>query len=108
GVELRLRHAPAPPSMTEPVQPSGTAPRTRWLERIASPRDLDVLRPDERRELCAEIRAFLLDSVQRTGGHLGSNLGVVELSVALHTVFDFRRDRLVWDVSHQGYVHKLL
>src|SRR5262245_3610600 len=90
--------------MTEPVQERGT----RWLERIQSPRDLVPLRPEERRELCDEIRAFLLESVQQTGGHLGSNLGVVELSVALHTVFDFRRDRLVWDVSHQGYVHKVL
>jgi len=87
-----------------------TAPQsgTRWLERIRSPLDLRGLSGAERRELCDEIRAFLLDSVQRTGGHLGSNLGVVELTVALHTVFDFRRDRLVWDVSHQGYVHKLL
>ncbi len=90
--------------MTDPVQASGQ----RWLEGLRSPADLRGLRPDERRELCDQIRAFLLDSVQRTGGHLGSNLGVVELSVALHTVFDFRRDRLVWDVSHQGYVHKLL
>jgi 1-deoxy-D-xylulose-5-phosphate synthase len=81
---------------------------TRWLERIRSPLDLRGLSGPERRELCDEIRGFLLDSVQRTGGHLGSNLGVVELTVALHTVFDFRRDRLVWDVSHQGYVHKLL
>jgi 1-deoxy-D-xylulose-5-phosphate synthase len=78
------------------------------LERIHSPMDLRGLTPAERVELCAEIRAFLLDSVQRTGGHLGSNLGVVELTVALHTVFDFKKDRLVWDVSHQGYVHKLL
>src|SRR5687768_9768610 len=81
---------------------------TRWLDRIGSPLDLRALAPSERVELCAEIRGFLLDSIQRTGGHLGSNLGVVELTVALHTVFDFRRDRLVWDVSHQGYVHKLL
>ena len=90
--------------MTDPVQERAT----RWLQQIQSPRDLGALQPEERRELCEEIRAFLLDSVQRTGGHLGSNLGVVELTVALHTVFDFRRDRLVWDVSHQGYVHKLL
>jgi 1-deoxy-D-xylulose-5-phosphate synthase len=90
--------------MSNPAQTGGT----RWLERIRSPLDLAALTPAERPELCAEIRAFLLDSVQRTGGHLGSNLGVVELTVALHTVFDFRRDRLVWDVSHQGYVHKLL
>src|SRR5262245_43613085 len=90
--------------MSDPVQASPA----RLLERIRSPLDLAELAPAERPELCAEIRAFLLDSVQRTGGHLGSNLGVVELTVALHTVFDFRRDRLVWDVSHQGYVHKLL
>jgi 1-deoxy-D-xylulose-5-phosphate synthase len=90
--------------MSDPTETSGT----RWLERIQSPLDLRALTAAERRELCAEIRAFLLESVQRTGGHLGSNLGVVELTVALHTVFDFRRDRLVWDVSHQGYVHKLL
>jgi len=90
--------------MSEPVQ----APPARLLERIRSPLDLAALTPAERPGLCAEIRAFLLDSVQKTGGHLGSNLGVVELTVALHTVFDFRRDRLVWDVSHQGYVHKLL
>ena len=90
--------------MTDPVQDRGTP----LLQRIRTPRDLDALQPDERVALCEEIRAFLLDSVQRTGGHLGSNLGVVELTVALHTVFDFRRDRLVWDVSHQGYVHKVL
>src|SRR5262245_63749987 len=90
--------------MSDPVQASPA----RLLERIRSPLDLAELAPAERPELCAEIRAFLLDTVQRTGGHLGSNLGVVELTVALHTVFDFRRDRLVWDVSHQGYVHKLL
>jgi len=87
------------------LPPAGETP---WLERIRSPRDLADLEPADRRALCEEIRAFLLDSVQRTGGHLGSNLGVVELTVALHTVFDFRRDRVVWDVSHQGYVHKLL
>jgi 1-deoxy-D-xylulose-5-phosphate synthase len=91
--------------MSEPTEARGG---TGWMERIRSPLDLRGLTPVERRELCDEIRAFLLDSVQRTGGHLGSNLGVVELTVALHTVFDFRRDRLVWDVSHQGYVHKLL
>jgi len=81
---------------------------TGWLERIRSPLDLRGLTAADRVQLCSEIRAFLMDSVQRTGGHLGSNLGVVELTVALHTVFDFRRDRLVWDVSHQAYVHKLL
>ncbi len=78
------------------------------LEQIHSPADLKRLPREALPQLCEEIRAFLLESVERTGGHLGSNLGVVELTVALHTVFDFRRDRLVWDVSHQGYVHKIL
>ncbi|MAF66777.1 MAG: 1-deoxy-D-xylulose-5-phosphate synthase [Planctomycetes bacterium] len=79
-----------------------------FLEGIDSPEDLRRLAPSELVAVCDELRAFLLDSVQRTGGHLGSNLGVVELSCALHYCFDFRRDRLVWDVSHQAYVHKLL
>jgi 1-deoxy-D-xylulose-5-phosphate synthase len=91
-----------------PMSDSAPLLRARLLERIRSPQDLRQLAREELAQLCAEIRAFLLDSVQRTGGHLGSNLGVVELTVALHTVFDFRRDRLVWDVSHQGYVHKIL
>ena len=82
--------------------------RLSLLDGIESPQDLKRLAPDELPRLCAEIRAFLLDSVQRTGGHLGSNLGVVEIACALHYVFDFRRDRCVWDVSHQGYVHKIL
>ncbi|MEQ1895413.1 MAG: 1-deoxy-D-xylulose-5-phosphate synthase, partial [Planctomycetota bacterium] len=90
--------------MTDPVQTSGES----LLARIASPADVQALSAAERPRLCEEIRAFLLDSVQRTGGHLGSNLGVVELSVALHTVFDFKRDKVVWDVSHQAYVHKIL
>ena len=80
----------------------------RLLDRIDSPSDLKDLPREDLPRLCEEIRAFLLDSVQRTGGHLGSNLGIVELAVALHRVFDFRRDRCVWDVSHQGYVHKVL
>jgi 1-deoxy-D-xylulose-5-phosphate synthase len=78
------------------------------LARLRGPQDLAPLAPSERTALCEEIRAFLLASVQETGGHLGSNLGVVELTVALHTAFDFRRDRLIWDVSHQAYVHKVL
>ncbi|MDP6540774.1 MAG: 1-deoxy-D-xylulose-5-phosphate synthase [Planctomycetota bacterium] len=75
---------------------------------IDSPEDLRRLAPSQLRAVCDDLRAFLLDSVPRTGGHLGSNLGVVELSCALHHCFDFRRDRLVWDVGHQAYVHKLL
>jgi len=78
------------------------------LEGIRSPQDLKALDPGRLPALCAEVREFLLESVQRTGGHLGSNLGTVELSVALHYLFDLRRDKVVWDVSHQAYAHKLL
>src|ERR1700741_2654308 len=78
------------------------------LERIDSPLDLKRLSSSELPRVCAEMRAFLLDSIQKTGGHLGSNLGTVEITTALHYVFDFRRDRLVFDVSHQAYPHKLL
>jgi 1-deoxy-D-xylulose-5-phosphate synthase len=80
----------------------------RLLEQIDSPDDLKRLSLAELPALCAEIRAFLLESVQSTGGHLGSNLGVVEITVALHRALDLARDRCVWDVSHQAYVHKLL
>jgi 1-deoxy-D-xylulose-5-phosphate synthase len=83
-------------------------PPTPLLDRVNSPADLKALAPEELPRLCEELRAFLLHSVQETGGHLGSGLGVVELAVALHTVFDFPRDRLVWDTSHQCYPHKIL
>jgi 1-deoxy-D-xylulose-5-phosphate synthase len=85
-----------------------SADPVRFLDAIHSPADLKRLPREALPQVCEEIRAFLLESVERTGGHLGSNLGVVELTVALHTVFDFRRDRLVWDVSHQSYAHKVL
>jgi 1-deoxy-D-xylulose-5-phosphate synthase len=78
------------------------------LAGIREPRDLDKLSIEELGALSEEMRAFLLESVQRTGGHLGSNLGVIELTVALHRVFDMRRDKLIFDVSHQCYPHKLL
>ncbi len=78
------------------------------LERITSPRDLRGLSPRRLRDLAAEIRTFLVDEVSKTGGHLGPNLGVVELTIALHRVFDSPRDRLVFDTGHQSYVHKLL
>lgn len=70
--------------------------------------DLLRLTDDEKIQLCAEIREFLISSVSQTGGHLAGNLGVVELSVALETVYDTAKDRLVFDVGHQSYVHKLL
>ena len=78
------------------------------LERIQSPADLRALDTAELAQLCREIRAFTVDAVQKTGGHISSSLGATELTVALHRVFDSPRDKLVWDTGHQGYVHKLL
>lgn len=79
-----------------------------YLEGINRPRDLDSLSRLELVALCEEIRAYLIDSVARTGGHLGPNLGVVEITVALHRVFDSPQDSIVFDTGHQSYVHKLL
>lgn len=78
------------------------------LERIKSPADLRGLDPQDLDRLADEIRELLIERVTRNGGHLGPNLGVVELSIALHRVFDSPRDSLVWDTGHQAYVHKLL
>lgn len=78
------------------------------LERIDSPADLKALSPEETVAYCQELRDFLIRSVSATGGHLGSNLGVVELTVALHRVHDFALDRLVLDTSHQVYPHKVI
>ena len=78
------------------------------LETIQGHKDLVALSETQRVQLCSEIRQFLVSSVSQTGGHLASNLGVVELSVAIETVFDTMKDRLVFDVGHQAYVHKVL
>ncbi len=78
------------------------------LETINHPRDLDGYSAEQLRDLSAEIRAFLVDKVSKTGGHLGPNLGVVELSIGLHRVFDSPNDLILWDVGHQAYVHKIL
>ena len=78
------------------------------LDRIDSPADVKGLNENQARQLCAELRDFLVREVSRTGGHLASNLGVVELTVAIHRVFDTAVDRLVFDVGHQCYVHKAL
>ena len=78
------------------------------LDRVNSPADLRRLSRDELRTLAAEMRARLIDVCSRTGGHIGAGLGVVELSIALHYVFETPHDQLVWDVGHQGYPHKLL
>ncbi|KOU50459.1 1-deoxy-D-xylulose-5-phosphate synthase [Streptomyces sp. MMG1522] len=78
------------------------------LTRIKGPRDLDRLSLGELDRLAEEIRTFLVDAVSKTGGHLGPNLGVVELTIALHRVFESPRDKVLWDTGHQAYVHKLL
>ena len=78
------------------------------LERIDSPADLRALSPEDLAILAAEIREFIVNSVTATGGHLGSNLGAVELTLALHRTFDSPRDVLLWDTGHQAYVHKLV
>ncbi|OJW54659.1 MAG: 1-deoxy-D-xylulose-5-phosphate synthase [Thiobacillus sp. 65-1059] len=81
---------------------------TPLLDTLHTPADLRALAPAELPQLAAELREFLVQSVSRTGGHLASNLGTVELTLALHYVFDTPRDRIVWDVGHQTYVHKIL
>ena len=78
------------------------------LEDISGPRDLDALSAEELKMLAAEIREFLIAEVSKTGGHLGPNLGVVELTIALHRVFESPRDPIIFDTGHQSYVHKLL
>ncbi|MDO4530901.1 MAG: 1-deoxy-D-xylulose-5-phosphate synthase [Bacillota bacterium] len=80
----------------------------RILDQIHSTEDMKKLEEGELRQLCKELRKFLLQKVSRTGGHLASNLGVVELTVALEYVFDLPADKIVWDVGHQAYVHKIL
>ena len=78
------------------------------LTRIRGPRDLDRLGPEQLETLAAEIRTFLVEAVSKTGGHLGPNLGVVELTIALHRVFESPQDKILFDTGHQSYVHKLL
>src|SRR5207247_448776 len=78
------------------------------LERVTGPRDLRELTKDELLQLCGELRTFTVESVQKTGGHISSSLGTVELTVALHTVFQSPRDKLVWDTGHHAYIHKIL
>ena len=78
------------------------------LEKINSQQDLKKLKLEEKKILAQEIREYILDIVSKNGGHLASNLGVVELTIALHSVFDVPKDKIVWDVGHQTYVHKIL
>ena len=80
----------------------------KYLDKINSPEDLKKLNIDELKFLCEEIRDFLINTISQTGGHLASNLGVVELTVAIHYVYDSPKDKLIWDVGHQSYIHKIL
>lgn len=80
----------------------------KYLDKIDSPRDLQNLNSEEIRHLAKDIRVFLVQNVSKTGGHLASNLGVVELTLAIHSVFDTSKDKVIFDVGHQSYVHKIL
>lgn len=83
-------------------------PQTPLLDRVSAPADLKSLSRDELRQVADELRAEVIDAVSVTGGHLGAGLGVVELTVAIHATFDTPNDRLIWDVGHQAYPHKVL
>ncbi len=78
------------------------------ISEIHSPEDLKKIDPSMLPQLCAEIRSLIIDVVSKNGGHLAPNLGVVELTIALHRVFSVPRDKIVWDVGHQSYIHKIL
>ena len=80
----------------------------KYLDKIKSPADVKNLNEDDLPLLAQEIREVLVDTVSQNGGHLASNLGVVELTIALHRVFDSPKDKIIWDVGHQAYTHKLL
>ncbi|MGW1729140.1 1-deoxy-D-xylulose-5-phosphate synthase [Streptomyces sp. NPDC002306] len=111
-------HSSDPPNLNEQSRPrsedttstsaTDAVPGRALLDRIRRPRDLRALTPTELAVLAKEIRTFLVEEVSKTGGHLGPNLGVVELTIALHRVFDSPRDRILFDTGHQSYVHKLL
>src|SRR5258706_6986502 len=78
------------------------------IDQITGPADLRTLSYAELDDLAAEIRTFIVQAVSVTGGHLGSNLGVVELTLAIHRVFDSPKDYILWDTGHQAYVHKII
>ena len=80
----------------------------KYLETINTPADLQNLSVDQLKQLASEMREYITHSVSQTGGHLASNLGIVELTIAMHRAFDFSKDRLLWDVGHQCYAHKIL
>ena len=80
----------------------------KFLNNINFPSDIKKLNNEELKTLSDEVRSEMIDAVSTTGGHLGAGLGVVELTVALHRIFDTPKDKLIWDVGHQSYPHKIL
>jgi len=82
--------------------------KRKFLNEVNSPADIKKLSVPQLKTLAEEIRQFILSSVSKSGGHLASNLGVVELTLALHYAFDFKKDKLLWDVGHQCYTHKII
>ncbi|MFZ6762088.1 1-deoxy-D-xylulose-5-phosphate synthase [Pseudoroseomonas sp. WGS1072] len=99
-----MTKAPASPAAPAANQP----PKTPLLDRVRVPADLKNFSADQLRQVADELRAETIHAVSQTGGHLGASLGVVELTVAIHAIFDTPRDRLLWDVGHQAYPHKIL
>ncbi|WP_293573260.1 1-deoxy-D-xylulose-5-phosphate synthase [Phaeobacter sp.] len=99
-----------PPASSQPKAPSQaqTRPATPLLDRVAGPADLNAFRDADLTRLADELRTEVISAVSETGGHLGSSLGVVELTVALHAVFNTPMDKIIWDVGHQCYPHKIL
>ena len=78
------------------------------LDNIVKVEDVKRLKIEEKEQLATEIREYIIETISKTGGHLASNLGVVELTIALHSVFNVPKDKILWDVGHQTYVHKIL
>jgi 1-deoxy-D-xylulose-5-phosphate synthase len=78
------------------------------IDKINYPEDIKNLSKEDLNTLCTEIREFLIESISQTGGHLASNLGVVELTIALHKSFSMPKDKIIWDVGHQSYIHKMI
>ena len=83
-------------------------PQTKLLDKVQYPKDLRNLSDEQLKTICKELRNEVIDAVSVTGGHLGAGLGVVELTVAIHYVFNTPRDKLIWDVGHQAYPHKII
>ena len=80
----------------------------KFISKINNPKDLKKFSINDLEKICGELRNFTIDAVSKTGGHLGASLGVVELTVALHYVFNTPQDKIIWDVGHQAYPHKIL